>query len=393
MPVPTVSQRSQRIPPFEVMDLVRASRERSERPAPGPVRHLEVGQPSTPAPAAVRDAAHAALDGPLGYTDSLGLPELRQRISRWYGDRYHVTVGPEQVAVTTGASAGCVLTFLACFDQGARVAVCEPGYPCYRHILEILGIDVVPLPIGPEVRYQPTPDALDGLGPLDGVVVASPANPTGSMLTPEELGALTTWCGRTGTRLVADEIYHGITAGRPAPTAATHPDAVVVQSFSKYFCMTGWRLGWLVLPSALVRPVERLAQNLYLAPPTLAQHAALAAFDTTAELDANVARYSANRDTLVAGLRAAGINGIAPAEGAFYVWADVGHLGSARELCARWLEELAVAVTPGGDFDATEGDRFVRFSVAGGIDEVADATDRLTRWLTRQSPSTDGPAT
>ena len=243
MSVPKIARRAERIPPFQVMDLVRAARERGDRAGPGPVCHLEVGQPSTPAPATVLDAARAALDGPLGYTDSLGLPSLRDRIARWYGERHGLDVAPERIAVTTGASAGCLLTFLTCFDPGDRVVVCEPGYPCYRQQLEVLGIEVVALPIGPDTRYQPTPAALDALGPVDGLVVASPSNPTGAVLTPDELDALAGWCSRNGVRLVADEIYHGITEGRPAPTAAGHDHAVVAQSFSKYFCMTGWRLG------------------------------------------------------------------------------------------------------------------------------------------------------
>ena len=381
MPVPRTAQRAERIPPFEVMDLLRAARERDGSGDAGPVRHLEVGQPSTSAPTGVLDAARRALDLPLGYTDALGTTALRHRIAQWYRDRHDLEIDPYRIAVTTGASAGCVLAFLACFDPGARVAVCEPGYPCYRQILEVLGIQVVTLPIGPDVRYQPTPAALDALGPVDGLVVASPSNPTGAMLTPEEMADLTAWCHRTGTRLIADEIYHGITDGRPTPTAAGLPDTVVVQSFSKYFCMTGWRLGWLVLPEALVRPVERLAQHLYLAPPTLSQHAALAAFDATDELDAHVLRYAVNRRRLVEALAAGGITRVAPADGAFYVWADVGHLGHSSDLCASWLDDLAVAATPGSDFDRGQGHRFVRFSVAGSIDEVDDAAHRLTDWL------------
>ena len=381
MPEPRTAQRAERIPPFEVMDLLRAARERDRSGEVGPVRHLEVGQPSTSAPRAVLDAARRALDLPLGYTDGLGTTELRARIAQWYRERHDLEIDPYRIAVTTGASAGCVLGFLACFDAGANVAVCEPGYPCYRQILEVFGIRAVTLPIGPDVRYQPTPDALDRLGPVDGLVVASPSNPTGAMLTADELADLAAWCDGTGTRLIADEIYHGITDGRSAPTAAGIPQAVVVQSFSKYFCMTGWRLGWLVLPEALVRPVERLAQHLYLAPPTLAQHAALAAFDATDELDAHVRRYAVNRRRLVEALAAGGVTRVAPAEGAFYVWADVGHLGDSSELCATWLADLAVAATPGGDFDGAQGHRFVRFSVAGSEDEVDDAATRLTDWL------------
>ncbi len=384
---PTVAARAARIPPFEVMDLVRAAREREASPrGPRPVLHLEVGQPSTPAPAAVLEAARAALDGPLTYTDSLGLPQLRERISRWYLDRHGLTVDPGRIAVTSGASAGCVLLTLACFDPGDRVAVMEPGYPCYRHILEVLGVDAVPVPVDASTRYQPTPGALGRAGPLDGVILASPSNPTGTVLTDDELAALADHCADRGVRLVSDEIYAGITSGRRAPTAASHPGTVVVQSFSKYFCMTGWRLGWLVLPPDLVRPVERLSQNLYLAPPTMAQHAAIAALDDDPELDRHVQRYDTNRRVLADGLRSAGVHGIAPAEGAFYVWADVSGLGDSRDLCRTWLDELAVAATPGVDFDPVRGDRFVRFSVAGTTGEVAEATERLVTWIRAQGP-------
>lgn len=387
------------------MDLVRAARELEAATAAGgpSVCHLEVGQPSTPPPRTVIDAARRALDSehPLSYTDSLGLPELRERIARWYGERHGVEVGADRVAVTSGASAGCVLAFLAAFDQGDRVAVVEPGYPCYAHQLRAFGVEVVPVQVGPGDAFLPTPEAMErsvGSGPLAGVVAASPSNPTGAVLTPGDLADLHTWCRDRGARLFSDEIYDGIIEGGPAPTAAALEDAVVLQSFSKYFCMTGWRLGWLVLPPELVRPVERLAQNLYLAPPTLSQHAALAAFDATEELDAHVRRYSANRHVLVDALRAAGIE-VAPARGAFYVWADVGpildrvvgeHEGHAvldgpnldsTGLCRLWLDELAVAATPGTDFDPHRGGRYVRFSVAGSTDEVAEAARRLGAWL------------
>jgi len=390
-----IAQRAIRIPPFEVMEIVRAAAQRESAAGPADaasvgrgrtVCHLEVGQPSTGAPTAVRDAAHAALDRTLGYTDSQGIPELRQAIADWYGATHAIEIDRERIVVTTGASAGCVLTFVTCFDPGDRVGVVEPGYPCYRHMLDALGIDVVGIHVGPSSRYQPTPEMLDRItadvGPLAGLVVASPSNPTGAMLTPSELGAITQWCDSRGTRLIADEIYHHITDGRAAPTAAKVPDAVVIQSFSKYFCMTGWRLGWLVLPLDLVDPLDRVAQNLYLSPPTLSQLAALGAFGATAELEPNVTRYDQNRRELVEMLRRVGTIETAPAEGAFYVWADVRHYGTSRELCRRWLDEIGVAATPGWDFDPVDGGHFVRFSIAGSVDEVAEAARRLEHWFT-----------
>jgi aspartate/methionine/tyrosine aminotransferase len=373
------------VAPFHVMEVVRAAREREE--ATGDVLHLEVGQPSTGAPEAALDAARAALDRPdgLGYTDADGLPALRRAIA----DRYTATgtaVDPAQVAVTTGASAGCVLAFLAAFQPGDRVAVCEPGYPCYRQMLTALGVEPVPIRIRPETRFQPTAALLDAALPLDGVVVASPSNPTGSVLTPNELAALVDWCEVRDVRLVADEIYHGITFGPPAPTAAAHPAArpIVVNSFSKYFSMTGWRLGWLVLPAELVRPVELLAQNLFISPPTLSQVAAIAAFDATTELDGHVVRYQANRDIVLDGLARLGCTTVAPAEGAFYCYADVSHLGGdSQELSRRWLDELGVATTPGIDFDPVEGGRYIRLSFAGPTADVTEAMVRLAGWASR----------
>jgi len=367
------------ISPFYVMEVMWAAEERSR--AGGEVLHLEVGQPSTPAPRPVLHAAVAALEGNrLGYTGALGLPELRARISAHYARRYGLEVPLEQIVVTAGASGGCVLTFLAAFDAGARVAVTEPGYPCYRNMLEAFGIEVVGLPIGPQTRFAPTAEMLDG--DLDGLVIASPSNPTGTVLRDEELAALAARCDAAGIRLVSDEIYHGIEHTHPAPTAAALPEAVVVQSFSKYYSMTGWRLGWLVLPPDLVRPVERLAQNLFISPPTLSQLAAVAAFDAAHDLDANVERYRVNRDVLVDALRGAGITTIAPADGAFYVYAEVaGITDDSQELCRRWLSDIGVAATPGIDFDPRRGHRFVRFSCSESTAEVAEAARRLAAWI------------
>jgi aspartate/methionine/tyrosine aminotransferase len=376
------------IAPFYVMEVMKAAGERAR--AGHDVVHLEVGQPSTPAPARVVEAAARALRAdPLHYTDALGTPGLRAAVARWYADRYGTVVEPERVAVTTGASGGCLLAFLACFDVGARVAVASPGYPCYRHILRALGVEAVEVPVGPASRYQLAPDLLEGAGPLDGVVVASPSNPTGTMLGRRELAGLAAWCEAHDARLVSDEIYHGITFGAPAPTALAHdPHAVVVSSFSKYFSMTGWRLGWLVLPPELVEPVERLAQNLTVAPATLPQVAAVEAFAATDELDGHVRRYAANRAVLLDGLAGLGLEP-APSDGAFYLWVPVGghpvlgRAGGSPRLCARWLDEAGVATTPGIDFDPGRGGGFVRLSFAGSEADMADAVRRLGAWIDR----------
>lgn len=366
------------ISPFYVMEVIRAARERAERG--GEVLHLEVGQPSTGAPQPALAAARAALDHPerLGYTDATGLPELRRAIAATYPEGL---VDPEQVVVTAGASAGCVLAFLAAFDTGDRVGVTRPGYPCYRQILTALGVEVVDVPVGSSTGYRPTPAGLEAVAPLDGLVVASPSNPTGSVLGSTQLANLVDWCDRHDVRLIADEIYQGITFGSPVPSATSfgHARPVVVNSFSKYYSMTGWRLGWLVLPLELVRPVELLAQNLYISPPTLSQVAALGAIGATEELEGHVARYAINRDIVLASLADMGCDDVAPAEGAFYAWAEVSHLtDDSADLCARWLAELGVAVTPGVDFDPVEGHRYVRFSYAGSTRDVREAMERLT---------------
>ena len=384
---PKVARRAG-IAPFYVMEVMRRAGEREA--AGGDVLHLEVGQPATGAPEPVLAAAEAALRSHrLHYTDAVGTPELRTAVARWYDERYGVAVDPGRVVVTTGASGGCVLAFLACFDVGDRVAVTRPSYPCYRNMLSAFGCEVVELAVGAETRFQPTPDLLAAAhaeAPLAGVVVASPSNPTGTMLDAAALDALARWCDANDVRLISDEIYHGITFGAPARTAAASSDeAVVVQSCSKYFSMTGWRVGWLVLPDDLVAPVERLAQNLTVAPPTLPQLAACAAFtpDALAELDGHVARYAANRAVLLDGLASLGFSKVAPADGAFYVWVDVAdHLDAvglpdAEALCADWLDRLGVAVTPGIDFDPVDGHRTVRFSIAGTTATVEAALDRL----------------
>ncbi|MGE5145896.1 MAG: pyridoxal phosphate-dependent aminotransferase [Candidatus Eiseniibacteriota bacterium] len=371
-----------RIPPFIVMDMLR---EANELAAQGQdIVHLEIGQPGTGAPRAVIEAAKAALDADrLAYTDAFGVPALRQQIAGHYRQKYGRDVPIERIVVTTGSSAAFVLAFIAAFDPGDRVALAEPGYPAYKNILQALDIEPVGLPVGPDERFQPTPALLERAGKLDGLILASPSNPTGTMLETPVFQALVEHCRRHGIRLISDEIYHGITYDRPADTAlAFTEDAVVINSFSKYYAMTGWRLGWMVVPEDLVRAVECLCQNLYISPPTLSQRAAIAAFDCAAELDGNVARYARNRALLLDGLPKIGLDRLAPADGAFYIYADVRHVtNDSHDFCRRMLEEAGVAAAPGVDFDTARGAAFVRFSFAGTTEEVARGLTRLGAWL------------
>ncbi len=370
------------IPPFFVMEVMRAAAEREA--AGGEVLHLEVGQPSTAAPARVIAAAKAALETDrLGYTEALGLPALRGAISNQYRQRHGLEVPPRRVVVTTGSSGGFVLAFLAAFDAGDRVAMATPGYPCYRNILSAFGVTPVELAVGPETRFQPTPALLEAAGPLDGLIIASPANPTGTMIPEPELNELLGYCAGRGIRVISDEIYHGITYGAPATSAlGASGEVVVLNSFSKYFSMTGWRIGWMVVPEDLIRPVECLVQNLFISAPTVSQLAALAAFECRDELEGHVARYARNRALLLEELPRAGLDRLAPAEGAFYIYADVSKLTDDSEAwCKRLLAETGVAITPGIDFDPARGRRFVRFSFAGSTETIAEAARRLRNWL------------
>jgi aspartate/methionine/tyrosine aminotransferase len=347
------------------------------------VLHLEVGQPSTPAPSAVLAAAKDALQSDvLGYSGALGLPELRSRVSEWYGARYGLTLDPGRVVITTGASGACVLTFLALWDPGQRVGIVEPGYPCYRNDLQAFGVHPVPLPVDGSTQFRLTVDHLEQAGPLNGLVLASPSNPTGVVLDHDHLTTLLGWARERDVWVVVDEIYHGLTYEVTPQTAlAIDPDVVVFNSFSKYFSMTGWRLGWLVAPEPIVPAIERLAQNLTIAAPTLAQIAACSAFDAVEECETNVARYRRNRDSMINALGRAGFVDMAPAEGAFYIWVDISATGKpATELCQRWLNELDVAITPGIDFDPVRGERFVRLSVAGSEDDIREAGRRIVAW-------------
>jgi len=382
----TVASRAN-VPPFHVMDLLAAAAER--RRTHGDLLDLVAGQPSTPAPAPVRAAAHRALDEEvLGYTVALGIPALREAICAHHRRVHGLDVTPDDVVVTTGSSGGFLLAFLAAFEPGDRVAIARPGYPCYRNVLTALGCEVVELATGPESRFQPTVDMLDGLDrPVQGLVLASPANPTGTMLVPSELAALARWCEERGVRLVSDEIYHGIEYASPMQHASaweTSRDAVVFNSFSKYFSMTGWRIGWMLVPEQLRRPVDVLTGNFTICPPVLSQHAAVAAFTDAsyAECDGHVARYAANRRVLLDGLPRLGIDRLAPADGAFYVYADVGHLtDDTMTWCHRLLAETGIATAPGIDFDTAVGNRFVRLSFAGATADMAAALDRLAGWL------------
>jgi aspartate/methionine/tyrosine aminotransferase len=374
------------VPPFLAMDVLRAATEREM--AGDAIIHLEVGQPGTPAPAAVRAAARQALEEDrIGYTDALGVTALRRAIAAHYGAQYGIAVEPREVVVTTGSSAGFLLAFLAAFEAGERVALAAPGYPAYRNILGALGLEPVLLEVGEDTHYQPTPELLAAAGPLAGLIVASPANPTGTMIGAEELAELAAYCRAHAIRLISDEIYHGITYERPAMTArACDGAAIVVNSFSKYYSMTGWRLGWMLAPPELLRSVECLAQNLYISPPALSQLAAVAVFDCRAELDRHVARYRDNRDLLLEALSAAGLRRFAPAEGAFYLYADISSLSrDSGAFCRRLLAETGVAVTPGRDFDPIRGDDWIRLSFAGASAEIAEAARRLGEWLPRAS--------
>ena len=374
------SLRSQ-VPPFYVMEVMKAAARREV--AGGDVLHLEVGQPMTPAPSRVLEAARRGLTHDrLGYTAATGLVALRERIGRFYGERYGLDVSHERVVLTIGASAGFVLACLALFDPGDRVAMTVPGYSAYRNVLTALGLELVEVRVDAETRFVPSVDRLEMAGPLDGLVVASPSNPTGVTLTGAEMRTVADFCSKTGTALICDEIYHGIEYGERAASALEFSDsAVVVQSFSKYFSMTGWRLGWLVAPPEVFGSLERLAQNLFIAPPTISQLGALEAFDCSEELDANVAAYGESRNILVKGLAEAGIDRITPPDGAFYVYADISHLGmDSPTLCARWLEELGVAATPGIDFDPEHGDSWIRFSYSESTADIAEAVRRLKNW-------------
>ena len=375
------------IPPFYVMDvwLAAAQRQRTH----GDLVNLSAGQPSASAPTPVRHAAAQALaDDNLGYTVALGIPQLREQIAEFYRSRHAIEVDPDAVVVTTGSTGGFLLSFLSCFDVGDRVAVTSPGYPCYRNILSALGCEVVEVPCGPDTRFQPTVPMLEALDPpVKGLIIASPANPTGTIIPAAELAAIVRWCDGRGVQLVSDELYHGLEyPGAPATSCAweTSRNPIVVNSFSKYWAMTGWRLGWLLLPERLRRAVDCLTGNFSICPPTLPQLAAVAAFSpqALAEADGLVADYTVNRELLLTGLAEIGLDRLAPADGAFYVYADISaHSTDSLDFCERLLADTGVAIAPGVDFDTVHGGSFVRLSFAGAAADITEALNRMGPWL------------
>lgn len=391
-----VSQRSV-VPPFAVMEILAEIEERRARGET--VYSLCAGEPDGGAPTDVRERAAALLAAgdPLGYTAALGMPELRATIAAHYQRSYGVDVDPGAVAITTGSSGAFVLAFLAALDPGDRVAIARPGYPAYRNILASLGAEVVEIACGPEVRHQPTPELLDRAiaehGPLTALVVASPANPTGTVIPDAEFAELAAWCRERGVRLVSDEIYHGLVHGDTTASCAWQYErsAIVISSFSKFWGMTGWRLGWALLPPELVGPVDALAGNLSLCPPALSQQAALAAFTERSYEEAAAAarRCTEHRELVMARLPELGLLAPAPADGAFYVYADGSELlartgaPDAVALCRRLLDEASVALTPGTDFDAIDGGRFVRISYAAARDDLEAALDAMAAWVAR----------
>jgi aspartate/methionine/tyrosine aminotransferase len=373
-----------RVPAFRVMDVITAANARAAALGPsGPaVLRMEVGQPGTGLPAGARAAVEAALRSgdPMGYTEALGLPSLREKISGHIRDWYGVEVFSGRIAVTTGASGAFPLAFLAAFEAGDEVALAAPYYPPYLNILVALGLKPVVLPCGVATGFQPTVAMLEALPQRPaGLIVASPANPTGSMLSPDALRELAVYCDTKGIRLISDEIYHGLTYGKPAASAAEFSSsAIVINSFSKYFSMTGWRVGWLVLPEDLVRPVERLTQNLFISAPYASQVAAEAALDCHEELQGHRATYAASRDILIEGLRRAGFTAFPPPDGAFYIYVDISARGEdSADFCARLLTAQNIAATPGHDFDAAHGGRYVRFSYCAPRRDIEEAVSRL----------------
>ncbi|MBJ3761778.1 aminotransferase class I/II-fold pyridoxal phosphate-dependent enzyme [Maribius pontilimi] len=373
-----VSQRGQ-VDPFIVMDVM--ERARAAEADGRRIIHMEVGQPGTPAPEGARAALSAAMAaGPLGYTVGLGLPELRARIAQHYGQSYGVDLDPARVVVTAGASGAFILSFTALFEAGERVALGLPGYPSYRHILSALSLAPVGIETTLENRFQPVPSEIPR--DVQGLIVASPGNPTGTMLDRPALDALVETCADRDIALISDEIYHGIDyERRPVSALEITDDVHVINSFSKYFSMTGWRVGWMVVPPSHVRMIERLAQNMFICPSHASQVSALAAFDCRDELNRNLSVYAANRRLMIDGLAAAGFASFAPPDGAFYVYVDVSDMtDDALALSAEILEKAGVAVTPGLDFDPRRGGRMLRFSYAGSTEDIAEGLDRLKTW-------------
>ncbi|WP_431322074.1 pyridoxal phosphate-dependent aminotransferase [Rhizobium sp. YTU87027] len=382
----SISKRSE-VEPFHAMDVLA---EATKRRASGhPVISMAVGQPSHPAPRAALEAAQAALvEGKIGYTDALGTTRLKQALAGHYRDRHGLEIDPARIAITTGSSAGFNLAFLSLFDAGDAVAIARPGYPAYRNILGALGLKVIEVPVTAETHFTLTPESLEAAQAannvkLKGVLLASPANPTGTVTGRQGLQELANYCAANSIAFISDEIYHGLTFAEEETSALELTDeAIVINSFSKYYCMTGWRIGWMVLPERLVRPIERVAQSLYISPPELSQIAATAALGASAELDVYKASYSANREFLLKRLPEIGLSIASPMDGAFYAYVDVTRFTNDSMVFAkRMLAEINVAATPGLDFDPLEGDRSMRMSYAGSEAEIIEAVERIAVWL------------
>ena len=386
--LPELAARAQRVKPFIVMDVMSAAAA-IERKG-GHVVHMEVGQPSAATPASIRMAAAMALDhGRIGYTEALGMRSLRERIARHYEAQEGVSVPADRIVVTTGSSGGFILAFLACFQPGARVAITAPGYPAYRNILLALGLEPVAIEIGASTGHVLTAAQIEAehrRKPLAGVLVMSPSNPTGVVMGEQALREVSECCRNLGLWFISDEIYHGLTYDQPAVTALkVDDDAIIVNSLSKYYCMTGWRVGWLVVPERMVRTIERLQQNLSISVPYLSQVAAEAAFDAREECEAIKAGYAANRTYLMEALPRVGLSRFSPVDGAFYVYLDVSqHTNDSMDFCRRALEEAGVAITPGLDFDEARGHATARLSFAGSLAECEQAVSRLGAWLSKE---------
>ncbi len=382
---PGISKRAARVAPFLAMDVLAAAVAKEARG--DSVVHLEVGQPAAPAPMTAREAAQKALiAGRIGYTEALGIMPLRERIAKYYKEMHGLSLPPERIVVTTGSSAGFVLAFLTLFESGDRVAISAPGYPAYRSILDALGVEPVYVPLRAEDRWVMTPEGIAAVAvktSLKGVLTMSPANPSGTMMNAAQLAAIGELCRERGLWFISDEIYHRLTyEGEATSALAVHDDAIIINSFSKYYCMTGWRIGWMVVPEHLVRPMERLAQNLYISAPYLSQVAAMAAFDGLEELEKVKAGYVANRAMLLEELPKLGLTRMHPADGAFYLYADVAKFtNDSMGFCKRMLEEAGVAMTPGLDFDVNEGAHHIRLSFARSFEECREAVKRLKGWL------------
>ncbi len=381
---PKISSRSD-VPPFRVMDVM-ADAARLEAQGRH-IIHMEVGEPGLPTPEEALARGRAAMEaGDTGYTLALGRDSLRERIARQYGEVYRLDIAPARIIITTGSSAAFTLAFLACFDEGDQVAISRPGYPAYGRIMKALGLAPLDIYTGPNTGFQPTEANLADADDLAGLLVASPSNPTGSVIHPDRMAVLGQACAERGIRLISDEIYHRMTFDAPAATAlAVNDDAVIINSFSKYYCMTGWRIGWMVVPENLVRPIERLTQNFFISPPTISQVVAEATFDCEDVLDDRVDIYAANRDIIMSALADCGVENIAPADGAFYLYADMSAFtADSQQFCTDMLEGAGVAAVTGLDFDERDGHRFVRFSLAGSTADMEEAARRLRAWLPGQ---------